>query len=57
MRSPSTIWEDMAVAGRGVAGTREGTRGSFAVDKFTVVIELAGLNSIELSTYCREPDL
>jgi hypothetical protein len=36
-------------AGLAVAGS--------AADKFTVVLETAGLNAAELSAYCREGDL
>jgi transposase len=49
--------EDLAVAGRGGAGIREGPDGWSAAAKFTVVLESAGLNSTELSGYCRERGL
>jgi transposase len=49
--------EGLSVAWRGVAGIREGPDGMGFTDKFTVVLETAGLNATELSVYCRERGL
>jgi transposase len=49
--------EDLAVAGRSGAGIRKDPEVWSATDKFTVVLETAGLNATELSTYCRERGL
>ena len=49
--------EGLAVAGRGGAGIREGTRGLERRRQVTVVLEIAGFNATELSAYCRERGL
>jgi transposase len=49
--------EDLTVAGRGAAGIQKDPEGWSATDKFTVVLETAGLIATELSAYCRERGL
>jgi transposase len=40
-----------------VAASEKDPVGWGAIDKFTVVVETAGLNATELSAYCRERGL
>ncbi len=40
-----------------VPASEKDPEGWSATDKFTVVLETAGLNATELSAYCRERDL
>ncbi len=47
----------MAAAGKGGADSERDPAGWGATDKFTVVLETAGLNTTELSAYCRERGL
>ncbi len=43
--------------GEVVAASEKEPEGWSAADKFTVVLETAGLNATEISTYCRERGL
>ena len=49
--------EGLAVQGEVVPASEKDPEGWGATDKFTVVLETAGLNATELSAYCRERGL
>ena len=54
---PLQLEEGLAVAGRVVQASKKDPEGWGAADKFTVVLETAGLNATEVSAYCRERGL
>jgi len=54
---PLQVAQGLAPAGGGGAGHPGGSRGLGASDKFTVVLETAGLNATELGGHCRERGL
>jgi transposase len=49
--------EDRRLQGEVVPSSEKDPEGWSATDKFTVVLETAGLNATELSAYCRERGL
>ena len=49
--------EGLATAGEVVPASEKEPEGWSAADKFTVVLETAGLNATELSAYCRQKGL
>ena len=49
--------QGLAAGGRAGAGSQKDPEGWSAADKFTVVLETAGLDATELSVYCRERGL
>ena len=54
---PLQLEEGLAVQGEVVPASQKDPEGWGAADKFTVVLETAGLNATELSAYCRERGL
>ena len=49
--------EGLAIAGRVVPASEKEPEGWIAADKFTVVLDTAGLNTTEFSAYCRKREL
>jgi transposase len=57
LRRPYKWRKAWRLQGEVVAASEKDPEGWSATDKFTVVLETAGLNATELSSYCRERGL